>query len=493
MRPDMLMLPGLKILHQNMKNIFVLLFLSLHFAMFAQTKREAKKVVEEQTKEGWDIVLPIEERTPKNQKSLKRMAISEMTNWGKEYLLPNNIRQRMTDECKYPVVLKIADTGGKIGHVFLQEGQLPGASFTGEPNLEDGQGHSTHVCGIACANEIGVLYPLVVRGIVKWKPLKVLNNDGSGQWGWLTKALDSERDNDKSLIGAGVGVVYNGSLGGGSVISTLDAALGKSVAVGVIPIFASGNTGASGVQYPGVSTYTLACASIDQNLKRSSFSTMGKEVDNAMPGGKILSTYSGNTFATLSGTSMATPFLSAAACVAISKWGPTLHNLEKMRSYLAWASTDIEKPGRDDLTGWGACLIESVLDKNPANMPGVTPPTDPPKRDKRTLNFVFGPYPLKWHPNIKIDPTQHSATITRLEISFDTELDAMTAYAQAKGVLATLYANRTIIVFPTNDFADVTRDEMANIEKAFTKAGYVAKVSRMDASEAGANVFWLGQ
>lgn len=471
-----------------MQKILFFLLLTLAFPALAQTKRQVKKEVAEQINDGWDIVIPPSERTPKNKTSLKRTSAAALTNWGKEYLLPFVVQQRMASECQNPVVLKIFDTGGKVSHSFLQEGQLPGTSYTGEPQLEDGQGHGTHVAGICAANEIGLVYALVSKGVVKWKPVKVLNNGGMGSWSFLSNALTGELSDDKKLIQSGTGVVYSASLGGPSPVASVETALKESAGAGIVTVCASGNSGIKGVNYPASSPYTLACASIDQDLKRSSFSTFGKEVDNAMPGGKIQSTYKGNTFATLSGTSMATPFLSSACVVALSKWGPVLQNVDKMRSYLAWVATDLERPGRDDSTGYGACLILSILDKNPANMPGDGP-VDPPKV-KRTLNFTFGSYTLNWHPNIKINPTQHRTSIVKVEVAFESDLPVAEAYNKARQILDAFYLSRTVIVFPTNDFADVTKDEVSAIVRAYSKAGYLAKVLRLDASESGVSLFW---
>ena len=47
----------------------------------------------------------------------------------------------------------------------------------------------------------------------------------------------------------------------------------------------------------------------------ASFSNYGAVIDIAAPGTKIYSTYKGNTYATMSGTSMASPHVAGASCL----------------------------------------------------------------------------------------------------------------------------------------------------------------------------------
>jgi subtilisin family serine protease len=143
----------------------------------------------------------------------------------------------------------------------------------------------------------------------------------------------------------------------------------------------------------------MACASLDESLTRSSYSTMGAQVWASEPGRGIQSTWPNNRFATLSGTSMATPFLAGCTAIALSKWGDLLPDYNAVKSYIATISQDIAPNGKDDATGYGFSLIQKILDTKPnGTTPPPTPPADTiPVRELRTLSFVFtGKYPMYW-------------------------------------------------------------------------------------------------
>lgn len=437
------------------------------FLAFSQN-RKAKKESERKTNEGWDIVLPPGEIRPGKTTDLKNARAAAMTNWGKDTLLPARLVARLVNECNNPFVVKIADTGGKISHPYLNEGQIQGATYTGEPNPEDGQGHATHVAGIIAAQGFGIIYPLIQKGVAVWKPLKVLGNGGTGAWSWLSGGINKELANDKGLMSKGWGVVWNLSLGGGLADADTETALKAGADAGVLYFCASGNTGKSGVNFPAKSANAIACASISKNFARSKFSTFGPEVLAAMPGDAIFSTYKGNSFAELSGTSMATPFLTACAGIALSKWGNALQNPAKMRDYLKWCAKDLETPGKDNNTGWGVVFVESILDKNPANMP-VTP--DPTPGTMREMTFVFGPYAFTWYENKKPSMIAHSIQMEQLEIVWQSNKAAPLAWSDAKAFVEEYFVGRSLVMGINQDFLDVVKAVNSDLDGFVKKKG----------------------
>lgn len=459
-----------------MKKIIILLLLALSFQSQAQIfksryERDLAKAlkVADAALDTFDFTIPPIERVPQQVKGLSIQAIS---NWSKDLLLPADVVKLMQDSCKYPGVLKIMDTGSKQTHVDLQYGQLPGANYTTDAGLSDANGHGTHVAGIACAKDFGLLWPLVQKGLVEWKPVQVLTASGSGQFAWITTAVNTEFAQDQSFINSGKFVVYNASLGGGtSLLPDVEAAFKRSYERGVNFVFAAGNTGQPGVQYPGKSLYGIATGSLNSNLTLSSFSSTGPEIVSAMPGAQINSTWKNNTYAVLSGTSMASPANAAAVFISRARWGPQLANADKLKAYMKWVATDLPPTGRDDQTGWGIEYIRNILTKNPKDMGGITPPPPPPVdtipvKPLRTLTFnIEKDYSIIWAStaNVKAKSRRmmdvksaayQPIKITELVVSYQSKTDAVNSEKIVKETIEGFFKNRGLQLLPGMDEND---------------------------------------
>lgn len=371
--------------------------------LFETYKGKINRLEKKQAKDTSDIVLDPIEQIPQGGLSSFNIAATQ-SNWGVDLLRNAAVLARIKAECKGKVTVKVADTGFKWDHFDLLTGQLPGSNYTTDANNTDQNGHSTHCAGIIGARDLGYTWPLVQLGIVSLKPVQVLAGNGSGNFDWVKNAVAAEREDDRQRLARGEAVVWSGSFGGGTAkIANVEAEIQKSTDLGVLFVFAAGNTGVTGVGYPGCGAYSIAVGSLDQNLTVSSYSTRGPEVWIAAPGRSINSTYKGNTYATLSGTSMATPAEAAMLTIALSKWGRTyLSNYLQARAYLAWCASDIAPTGKDNDTGFGLDYITAILDKNPKDTPtGIPdnppPPPPAPVRDTRFLTFdLTDGYDVYW-------------------------------------------------------------------------------------------------
>ena len=219
-------------------------------------------------------------------------------------------------------------------------------------NFNDGNGHGTHVAGTIGGrnNTAGVV------GVVPGVPIysvRVLNNQGSGSWASVICGIDWVTSNASQLNikVANMSLSGPGSDDGNCGNTNADAlhkAICSSVAAGVTYVVAAGNNGTDlagfvPAAYDEVLTVT---ASADFNGQPgggapatcradgddtaadfSNFTGIGSPDAGhtiAAPGVCILSTWKGGGYATISGTSMASPHVAgtAALCIAAGACAP---------------------------------------------------------------------------------------------------------------------------------------------------------------------------
>lgn len=398
-------------------------------------------------RQGFDIILPAESQVPTFISDANAL---NQTNWGRD-ALASGLAARMASECLFPVVVKVADTGGKLSHPDLQTGQLAGSSYTGEAAPEDGNGHSTHCAGIIAAQGLGIAWPIVSSGKLKFKPVKILTDGGGGSFSWVQNAYATERSEDVTYRQQGVAVLYTNSFGGGtSIIQPVETEIEKSVQAGVYFAFANGNTGAA-VNYPAMSPLAISVASLDQSMVVSSYSSRGPETDLAMPGRNINSTYKGNTYAVLSGTSMATPFAAAAGAIALSKWGmQKLPTQAALAAYLQKIATDIPPSGFDPETGFGAVFIRAILDTPPTGTPPPPPPppVDPPTPKVAAATVVDAGYMQRW--TLQGSNTPRLLRIIEVHL-FVEETSAEKSIEAAKAWCDRFFPNNQIVDIPAKN------------------------------------------
>jgi PKD repeat protein len=245
--------------------------------------------------------------------------------------------------------LAILDTGIMAGHSDLHVvaytdctsaifyPTFGGCSADGNPWDEDGNGHGTHVSGIAAArdNDHGVIGTAPDARL--WS-IKVLSDDGTGYLGGILAGIDLVTSQ------AHVIKVANMSLGFEGSAASLDTAITNSVNAGVVYVVAAGNSAKdastfSPANHPdviavsaladfdgkpgGLGAHTCR-EDVDDTL--ADFSNFGSTVDIAAPGVCILSTWNDGGYFTASGTSMASPYVAGAMLRYIAESGPFTQN-----------------------------------------------------------------------------------------------------------------------------------------------------------------------
>ena len=185
----------------------------------------------------------------------------------------------------------------------------------------DDEGHGTHVSGTIGAsggNGIGVVG---VNHEVSLVGCKFLDAAGNGSTSDAIKCIDYM----VSLKNSGVNLrVLNNSWGGGGYSQALADAIASSEAADLLFVAAAGNDTIDNdvnPHYPSnyENASVLSVASTDQTDGISWFSHYGlTSVDMGAPGSAILSTTPGESYASYSGTSMATPHVAGAAALVLS-------------------------------------------------------------------------------------------------------------------------------------------------------------------------------
>lgn len=203
----------------------------------------------------------------------------------------------------------IVDTGVDETHTeFITNLGVARASndFSTYTPPTDCDGHGTHVAAIGFGATFGVAPGARIRGI------KVLNCDGAGTTYTVAQGLLYIMAH---LTGRDV---INLSLGYSGRDSTVEAVISDLLAAGVFITAAAGNDNINAcMHFPSAQSGVCSVAASTATDARSSFSNYGSCVNVIAPGSGILSALLGGGSTTMSGTSMASPFVCGVGALVI--------------------------------------------------------------------------------------------------------------------------------------------------------------------------------
>ena len=210
----------------------------------------------------------------------------------------------------------VIDTGIDSAHPDLA-GQVAGGVNIVDPKhpdaWKDDEGHGTHVSGtIAGSGRSGGLAGVAPRA--KLYAVKVLDKDGNGNYDDVIAGIEWAMNHGIKIA--------NMSLGADEGSEPLHRAVQAALAKGMTIIAAAGNSGGA-VGYPGAYPETIAVGASDSADHAAPFSSHGPEVDFIAPGVDVLSAKLGGGYASLSGTSMASPHIAGLAALAFATGATT--------------------------------------------------------------------------------------------------------------------------------------------------------------------------
>lgn len=325
-----------------------------------------------------------------------------INNWGTSAIDLSSYTNYNTTQ---QIVVAVLDTGINTAHemftdrLLYSNGKIVGFSYCASDysysknnmyfsssdnsklSFEDDYGHGSHVAGIICQ-----LTPTNVKIL----PLKVLNNKGEGSMTNVVTALNRVNEIYSSSYKI---ACTNLSLGGevttdfSGLKSNFDNAFKNLMNKNILNIVAAGNENKSTDKcMPAACDETAIVVSALTYITNSSntkitgyqfdntYSNYGSSVDICAPGSYIYSAYkvssdsssNANQYAQLSGTSMATPFVSG--CVALlcldndyySSTSDPTYTASEIQTRIFDNAVDYGASGKDVLYGYGVLSLTNI-------------------------------------------------------------------------------------------------------------------------------------
>lgn len=265
------------------------------------------------------------------------------------------------------VRIAILDTGLDLQHPDFQNRAVESRSFIEGETVQDGNGHGTHCAGIAAGPPAPQASPRYgVAGDAELFVGKVLSDEGGGADGTVLQGIDWAVENRCHIVSMSLG---SPTEPGQAHSKVFEAVAQRALEAGTLIVAAAGNESRrpeyiAPVGHPANCPSILAVAAISSDMAPAPFSnggltTDGGEVDLAAPGVDIPSAWpmpQGRN--TISGTSMATPFVAGIAALH-AQADPSLRGAA-LRERLFGSARLLALPARDV----GAGLVQAP---QPAN------------------------------------------------------------------------------------------------------------------------------
>ena len=257
------------------------------------------------------------------------------------------------------IVVAIVDTGVDYkhsdldGNIWVNPKEIPGNNkdddgngyiddiqgwdFVNKDNAPmDLEGHGTHVAG-TIAGENNGFGATGVAPNAKIMPVRVLDGSGNGSVLDVAAGIRYAVDNGAKVI--------NLSLGGDINTPAEASAIKYAADKGVIVVSAAGNEHQLQPGYPAryASHFGIAVGAVNQNNQMATFSDLAGKLPLDYvdaPGVNIYSTFLGNSYRYMSGTSMATPHIAGVAALVLSA-NPNLTPVQVERILTTTANSTI--------------------------------------------------------------------------------------------------------------------------------------------------------
>lgn len=225
------------------------------------------------------------------------------------------------------VLIGMIDSGVDLSHPDLNGKIAGGKDFIdGDASPDDQNGHGTLTAGIAAAetgNGMGIAGVAPGARILVARAFDGAGNGGSDKVAaGIYWAVEEARSRGSKLV---LNLSFVGPGGSLLLVDDVKAAIAAATQYGAAVVAAAGNDGTQTQAPSGSGLLVVGASTRDDTCSR--FSNYGPGVDILAPGGAggrssatdILSTYLGGGYASSSGTSLATPFVSGSMALLMSR------------------------------------------------------------------------------------------------------------------------------------------------------------------------------
>lgn len=264
------------------------------------------------------------------------------------------------------IIVAVIDAGVKsnhpdmVGRLWRNKAEIPGNGIDDDTNgyiddtlgwnivsdtndIEDDNGHGTHVAGIIGADVNNTTGIAGVDKHCKLMILKTADNTGFFAYSWMTEAIYYAADNGARVINISAGGLSPSNI----VKDALDYAISKKVTV----VAAMMNSGLQQKFYPAAYPGVIAVGATDPEDKIAYFSCQGDHISVCAPGHHIfsLSHLYDTAMVVMSGTSQATPHVAGVAALLLAQ--DSTRTAAQIKTLIETSAEDVIGDSKD-LPGW---------------------------------------------------------------------------------------------------------------------------------------------
>uniref|UniRef100_C5D8E3 Peptidase S8 and S53 subtilisin kexin sedolisin n=1 Tax=Geobacillus sp. (strain WCH70) TaxID=471223 RepID=C5D8E3_GEOSW len=292
-----------------------------------------------------------------------RAAVDDAKSYDMYHLTTLQVNKALALAGKHPVKVAVVDTGIDTHHPELKNKIISNYNVMNPMQKGAVDVHGTHVAGIIAGEKGNGVGGYGVFPNAQIISIDVFNRSFfSSDYIVAEGILEAIRQKAQ---------VINLSLSSSVPSPIVEEAIKKAIDANITVVAAAGNSGINTYEYPAALEGVIGVGATNAKNELADFSTYGPAVDVVAPGEDIYSSVydidKKSTFAKLSGTSMATPIVTATVAMLLSK-NPKLTPYE-INYILNKTAKDLGEKGYDLKYGYGLVNPVAALQFNPKNIP----------------------------------------------------------------------------------------------------------------------------